>query len=76
MLYVPSLAANMLSVYQMTHIGSPKRVIFGPDLVEIIDISTGNIIAKGVANHASKAYDFSHFIPPSEPVHSQQPLAR
>ena len=27
-LYVPSLAANMLSVYQMTHTGSPKRVTF------------------------------------------------
>ena len=59
-LYVPSLDANVLSVYQMTHTGSPKRVIFGPDSVEIIDISTGNIIAKGAANHASKAYDFSH----------------
>ena len=23
-LYVPSLATNLLSVYQMTHIGSPK----------------------------------------------------
>ena len=27
-LYVPSLASNMLSVYQMTHIGVPKRVTF------------------------------------------------
>ena len=75
-LYVPSLASNLLSVYQMTHTGSPKRVIFGLDLVEIIDISTGNIIAKGVANHASKAYEFSHFMSFSEPVHSQQPLAK
>ena len=33
-------------------------------------------IAKGVANHASKAYEFSHVMPPSEPMHSQQPLAR
>ena len=75
-LYVPSLATNMLYVYQMTHIISPKRVIFGPDSVEITNISTGNIIAKGVANHSSKAYNFSHFIPFSEPVHSQKPLAR
>ena len=50
--------------------------MFGPDSVEIIDISTGSIIAKGVANHASKSYEFSHFMPPSELVHSQQPLAR
>ena len=75
-LYVPSLASNLLSVYQMTHTGSPKRVIFDPDSVEIIDISTGNIIAKGVANHASKANEFSHFMPFSEPVHSQLPLER
>ena len=51
-------------------------MIFGPDSVEITDISTGNIIGKGVANHASKAYEFSHFMPPSEPVHSQQPLVK
>ena len=73
-LVVPSLASNLLSIYQMTHIGSPKRVIFGPDSVEITYISTGSIIAKGTTNHASKAYEFSHFMPPSEPVHSQQPL--
>ena len=60
----------------MTHTGSPKQVIFGPDSVEITYISTGSIIAKGTANHASKAYELSHFMPPSELVHSQQPLAR
>ena len=75
-LYVPSLAANMLSVYQMNHTVSAKQVIFGPELVDITDISTGNIIAKGVANHASKEYEFSHFMLFLEPVHSQQPLAR
>ena len=75
-LFVPSLASNLLSVYQMTHIGSPKRVIFGPDSVEITDISTGSIIVKGATNHASKAYEFSHFMPPSKPMHSQQPLAK
>ena len=31
---------------------------------------------KGAANHASKAYEFSHFIPFSEPTHSQLPLER
>ena len=50
-LYVPSLASNLLSVYQMTHTGSPKKVIFSPDEVEIIEISSGKFIAKGVANH-------------------------
>ena len=60
----------------MTHISSPKQVIFGPDSVEIIDISTRNIIAKGDANHASKEYEFSHFLPFSDLVHSQLPLER
>ena len=51
-------------------------MIFGPDSVEITYISTKSIIAKSTTNHASKAYDFSHFMPPSEPVHSLQPLER
>ena len=60
----------------MTHTGSPKRVIFGPHSIEITNISTGNIIAKGAANNASKAYEFSHFLPFSESMHSQLPLER
>ena len=34
-LYVPSLESNLLSVYQMTHTGVPKRVSFIPNDVEI-----------------------------------------
>ena len=60
----------------MTHTGSPKSVIFGLESMDITYISTGNIIAKGGVNHASKGYEFSHFMPFLEPVHSQQPLAR
>ena len=30
-LYVPSLATNLLFVYQMTYTGSLKQVVFGPD---------------------------------------------
>ena len=62
-LYVPGLASNLLSVYQMTHTRSPKKVIFSPDEVEIAEISTGRVIAKGVANHAQKVYMFSNFLP-------------
>ena len=75
-LRMPSLAANLLYVYQMTYTGSPKQVLFGPDSVEISDISTGKIIAKGVANHASKAYELSHFLPYSAPTQSQYPFER
>ena len=55
----------------MTQTGSSKRVIFDPDSVEISDISTGRPIAKGVTNHASKAYEFSHFLPYTNLVQSQ-----
>ena len=34
-LYVPSIASNLLSVYQMTHTGSPKKVTFSPDEFDI-----------------------------------------
>ena len=51
-------------------------MVFGTDLVEISNISIGNIIAKGVTNHASRAYEFSHFLPYSDPVPSQLPFER
>ena len=46
----------------MTHIGSPKRVIFDPDSMEISEISTRNLKTKVVANHSFNTYEFSHFI--------------
>ena len=60
-LCVPSLAANLLFVYYMTHARPPKRVVFAPHSVEISDISTGKLIVKGVVNNASKEYELSHF---------------
>ena len=60
-LYVPSLATNMLSVYQMNHTGSPKRVTFDLESVEITEKSTVKLVAKGIANQSTKAYEFSHF---------------
>ena len=66
-LYAPGLASNLLSVYQMTQTRSPKKFIFSPDDVEIIEISNGKVIAKGVVDHTSKVYKFSHFLPYSNP---------
>ena len=60
----------------MTHTGSPNQVVFDSDPVEISYISTGKLIAKGVANHVSKAYEFSHFLPYSDPMPSQLPFER
>ena len=70
-LYVLSLATNLLFVYQMTHTVSPKKAVFGPDSVEITEISTGKIITKGIVDNASKAYVFSHYMPYSDPVQPQ-----
>ena len=58
-LYVLSLGANLLFIYQMTHNGPPKREVFCLDSVEISDISSANIIMKYVANNSSKEYEFS-----------------
>ena len=68
--YVPFLAANLLFVYHMTHTGSLKRVTFDSETVEITEKATGQIIAKGIANHSTKAYEFSHFLPVSPPTTS------
>ena len=54
-------------MYQMTHIGSPKKVVFYSNYVEISDILNGRVIVKGVVDHNSKVYKFSHFLPVSNP---------
>ena len=42
-LFMPDLLANLLSVYQMTHIGTTKRVTFTQYDVEISEISKGKV---------------------------------
>ena len=66
-LYVPGIANNLLSVYQMSQIGSPKKVVFSPIDVEISYVLNGGVIAKGVVDYSSKVYKFSHFLPFSNP---------
>ena len=51
----------------MNHTGSPKKFIFSPDYIEIIEISNGKFISKGLVDHTSKVYMFSHFLPYSNP---------
>ena len=47
----------------MTHTGSPKKVFFTPNDVEIYDILNCRFIDKGFLDHSSKVYKFSHFMP-------------
>ena len=67
-LYVPSLAANLLSVYKMKHTGMPKRVSFSQNDVERTEISSRKLIAKDLANHHAKSYEFSHFVADANPT--------
>ena len=52
----------------MNHTGSPKRDTLELDLVEIMEKATVRHVAKGISNHATKAYDFSHFFHVSTPT--------
>ena len=67
-LYVPSFASNILSVYQMTHTEVPKRVTFILNDVEITYISFGKLVATEIANHHAKAYEFSKFVANAKPT--------
>ena len=59
-LYVPSLASNILSVI--------KRVSFNPNDIDIMELASWKLIAKGLANHHSRAYEFSHFALDAKPT--------
>ena len=52
----------------MTHMGVPKRVSFILDDVEITEIASRKLVAKGLANHHEKAYEFSHFVADAKPI--------
>ena len=67
-MYVPSLASNLLSVYQMNHTRVPKRVSFSPNDVEIIELAFWKLVAKGSTNNHAKSYEFSHFVEDAKPT--------
>ena len=52
----------------MTHMGVPKRVSFISDDVYIIELAFGKLVAKGLANHHAKSYEFSHFVVDAKPT--------
>ena len=66
-LYVPSLPSKLLSVYQMKHMGVPKRDSFHLDDEEIIELASKKLVAKGLANHHVKAYEFFDFVTDAKP---------
>ena len=52
----------------MKHTRIPKRVSFSPNDVNISEISSRKLIAKFLANHHAKAYEFSHFVVDAKPT--------
>ena len=66
--YAPSLASNLLGVYQMTHTGVPKKETFIPYDVEITEISSRKLVVVGLSNHHAKSYEFSHFVADAKPT--------
>ena len=63
LLCVPNIAEKILSFYQMTHTSIAKRVTFTQNDVEISEVSTGQVIARGFVDHDSTMYKLSHFLP-------------
>ena len=67
-LHVPQLSVNMLSVYQITHSGSGKKVEFTPNPVSIFDMQSNSKVVIREVNHQSRLYTFSKFIEPNSSV--------
>jgi hypothetical protein len=65
-LHVSKLSVNLLSVYQITHSGTRKRVEFTLDSVTIYDMHDNSKIVVGEVNHQSQLYTFSKFIAKSD----------
>jgi hypothetical protein len=61
-LCVPSLSCNLLSVYQITHLGEGKTVEFSPHQVVIKDLKhPKHVLATGIADDITRLYNFDNF---------------
>ena len=68
-LYVPNLSSNLLSIYQITHLGDGHKVEFIPDSVMVFNLKDDSLIGVGKVNHDTRLYSFSHFVP-KFPLHA------
>ena len=64
-LYIPNLSSNLLSFYQITHLGDGQKVEFLLDLVMVRSLRDYSLVAVGKFNHDKRLYSFSHFVPKS-----------
>ena len=68
-LYFPNLSSNLLSIYQITHLGDGHKVEFHPDLVKMCGLKDDSVVVVGKVNHDTRLYSFSHFVTNS-PTHA------
>ena len=61
-LYIPNLSSNMLSVYQITHLGDAHKGDFLLDSVMVHSLGDDSLVAVGKFNHDKRIYCFSHFV--------------
>ena len=64
-LYIPKLSSNLLSIYQITHLGDGNKVEFLPNSVTVRSLRDDSLFAMGKVNHDKRLYSFSHFVPKS-----------
>jgi hypothetical protein len=68
-LCVPSLSCNLLSVYQITHSGQRKIVLFSPHQVVINDPKDPrHVLATGIIDDITRLYKFENFGSSSFPL--------
>jgi hypothetical protein len=61
-LCVPSLSCNLLSVYQITHLGEGKTVEFSPHQVVIKDLKyPKHVLTIGIDDDITRLYKFDNF---------------
>ena len=72
-LYVPNLSSNILSIYQITHLGDGHKVKFLPDLVKMHSLKDDSVVVVGKVHHEKWLYSFSHLVPkpPSQALLTQ-----
>ena len=64
-LYFPNLSSNLLSVYQITHLGDGHKVEFLLDSGMVHNLRDDSLVVVEKVNHDKRLYSFSHFVPKS-----------
>ena len=61
-LYIPNLSSNLLSFYQITHLGDGHKFEFLSHSVMVHSLRDDSLVVVGKVNHDKRLYSFSHFV--------------